>query len=117
MIKYVKCLRRHPDLAPQDFRRHWEEYKALWQALANHFGAERVSFSTTLAVDANDRILIERGTEDPFDGMVETWVVDAKDIEDGFSKPAAQPLLQQVYAKEHEFLDLGRCCFFFSADD
>ena len=56
MIKYVQCLRRHPDLSPADFRQHWEEYKGLWQELADHLMAIRVSFSTTLAIDANEQI-------------------------------------------------------------
>jgi hypothetical protein len=24
---------------------------------------------------------------------------------------------QELFSKQHEFLDLGRCCFFFCADD
>jgi hypothetical protein len=81
MIKYVQCLRRHPDLSPADFRQHWEEYKGLWQELADHLMAIRVSFSTTLAIDANEQIAIQRGTAEPFDGLVETWVKDAQDLE------------------------------------
>jgi hypothetical protein len=117
MIKYVQCLHRHPDLSPADFRRHWEEYKSLWQELADHMTAIRVSFSTTLAIDANDRIAIERGTAEPFDGLVETWVKDARDIVSQRSEPAAQELQRRVIDKQHEFLDLPQCCFFFTADD
>jgi len=117
MIKYVQCLRRHPDLSPADFRRHWEEYKALWQRLAEQAGAIRVSFSTTLAIDANDRIALQRGTEEAFDGLVETWAHDAIDLEQRLASHAVRELQQQIFGKQHEFLDLGRCCFFFCADD
>jgi len=117
MIKYVQCLRRHPDLSPADFRRYWEEYKVLWQSLAEEVGALRVSFSTTLAVEANDRIVLERGTEDPYDGLVETWAHDAHDLEARLSSKALQELQREIFSKQHEFLDLGRCCFFFCADD
>jgi len=117
MIKYVQCMRRHPDLSPADFRRHWEEYKPLWQALAEHMSAVRVSFSTTLAIDANDRIALERGTAEPFDGVVETWVKDARDLGLQRSDPAVQELQRRLFASQHEFLDLPQCCFFFAADD
>jgi hypothetical protein len=117
MIKYVQCLRRHPDLSPADFRRHWEDYKPLWQALADHLSAIRVSFSTTLAVDANERITLERGTAEPFDGLVETWVNDARDIATRRADPIAHELQKQIFAKQHDFLDLPQCCFFFTADD
>jgi hypothetical protein len=117
MIKYVQCLRRHPDLSPADFRRQWEEYKLLWQRLATQVAATRVSFSTTLAVDANDRIMLERGTDEPFDGLVETWAHDANELEQRLADTAVRGLVQEVFSKQHEFLDLGRCCFFFCADD
>jgi hypothetical protein len=117
MIKYIQCLRRHPDLTPAEFRRHWEEYKQLWQEVAARLAAERVAFTTTLAVDANDRIIIERGTDDPFDGIVETWANDAIDLQQRMTSPSFQGLQHQLVAKQHEFLDLGRCCFFFGADD
>jgi hypothetical protein len=117
MIKYVQCMRRHPDLSPADFRQHWEEYKALWQELAEHMSAIRVSFSRTLAIDANDRIALERGTAEPFDGVVETWVKDARDLEFQRSDPKVQDLQRRLFARQHEFLDLPQCCFFFTADD
>ena len=117
MIKYVQCLRRHSDLSQADFRRHWEEYKLLWQRLADQVGAIRVSFSTTLAVDANDRIVLQRGTEEPFDGLVETWAHDANELEARLDSPALRELVLAIFSKQHEFLDLGHCCFFFCADD
>ena len=117
MIKYVQCLRRHPDLSPADFRRYWEEYKVLWAEVARQLAATRVSFSTTLAIDANDRIAIERGTAEPFDGLVETWTHDAHDLEARRGDPAVQELERRLFAKQHEFLDLPQCCFFFTADD
>jgi hypothetical protein len=117
MIKHVQCLRRHPDLSPADFRRHWEEYKVLWQSLAEHVAAIRVSFSTTLTVEANDRIVMARGTEEPFDGLVETWAHDAHDLEERLASPAQRALQRELFSKQHEFLDLPRCCIFFCADD
>jgi len=117
MIKYVQCLRRHPDLSPADFRQHWEDYKGLWQSLADQVGAIRVSFSTTLAVEANDRIVMQRGTEEPYDGLVETWAHDAHDLQDRLASPEFRAARQELFSKQHQFLDLGRCCFFFCADD
>jgi hypothetical protein len=117
MIKYVQCLRRHPDLSPAEFRKHWEEYKVLWQDLSDQLAAIRVSFSTTLAIEANDRIAMERGTAEPFDGLVETWAHDAHELETRRAGPAAQEMQRRVFAKQHEFLDLPQCCFFFTADD
>ena len=117
MIKYVQCLRRHRDLSPADFRRHWEEYKLLWLRLASQVAAIRVSFSTTLAVDANDRIMMERGTDEPFDGMVETWAHDANELEQRLADPEVREMSLELFDKQHQFLDLGRCAFFFCADD
>ena len=117
MIKYVQCLHRHPDMSPAEFRRHWDDYKVLWQGFSEHTGATRVSYSTTLAIDANERIAIERGTADPFDGLVETWAQDGHDLEIPRGDATAHEIQHKVFAKQHEFLDLPRCCFFFTADD
>jgi len=117
MIKLVQCLRRHPDLSPADFRREWENYKPVWQAYADRFGAERVSFSTTLAVDANDRMAMERGTEEPYDAVVETWVHDAGDLDERLGHEGTATVRATILRLQHEILDLPRCCFFFTADD
>jgi hypothetical protein len=117
MIKHVQCLRRHPDLTPVDFRQHWDEYKPLWQALAERLGAVRVSFSTTLAVEANQLIVMQRGTDEPFDAIVETWAHDALDLGERMANPLAAGLRDEVVSKQHQFLDLGRCSFFFATDD
>ena len=117
MIKFVQCMRRHPDLSPADFRLHWEEYKPLWEAFARSIGAVRVSFSTTLAIEANQRLSLDRGTEEPFDGLVETWVEDAHDLDDRLASPELEAPQRELFTRQHAFLDLGRCCFFFTADD
>lgn len=117
MIKFVQCLRRHPDLSPADFRRLWEGYKPTWQAVAGQLGATRVSFSTTLAVEANDRLMMERGTDEAFDGLVETWVHDASDLDARRAAEPVQDLLRELSSKQHEMLDLARCSFFFCDDD
>ena len=117
MIKFVQCMRRHPDLTPAEFRRHWEEYKPHWLALAERVDAVRVSFSITLAVEANDRLALSRGTEEPFDGLVETWVKDAHDLDERLASHDLEEAQRDLFTRQHAFLDLGRCCFFFTADD
>ena len=117
MIKHIQCLRRHPDLTPADFRRHWEEYQPLWRALAVQLGAVRVAFSTTLAIEANQQIAMLRGSDEPFDALVETWVHDALDLVERFASPSAAELRNAVFARQHRFLDLDRCSFFFATDD
>lgn len=117
MIKLVQCLRRHPDMTPADFRRHWEEYKPAWEALAAQAGAHRVIFSLTLAIDANDRLALQRGTAEAYDGMVETWARDAQDLEERLADPTAQAAREEILRMQHGFLDLPQCCFFFAAED
>ena len=72
MIKFVQCMRRHPDLSPAEFRQQWEDYKPTWEAFAAMMSAVRVSFSTTLAIEANEQLSLNRGTEEPYDGVVES---------------------------------------------
>lgn len=117
MIKHVQCLRRHPDLTPAEFRHHWGEYQLLWRALAEQLRAVRVTFSTTLEVEANQQIVVLRGTQEPFDALVETWLHDALELGERFASPTAAEPRRAVFAKQHQFLDLGRCSFFFAADD
>lgn len=117
MIKFVQCVRRHPDLSPAEFRQHWEEYKPVWEAFVKRIGAVRVSFSTTLAIEANQRLSLDRGTEEPFDGLVETWIEDAHDLDKRLARPELESAERDLFSRQHAFLDLGRCCFFFTADD
>jgi len=117
MIKFVQCMRRHPDLTPAEFRQQWEDYKPAWEAFAALMNAVRVSFSTTLAIEANQQLSLNRGTEEPYDGVVETWIEDAHGLEELLATPVVEAAQRDLFTRQHAFLDLGRCCFFFTADD
>ena len=117
MLKFVQIIKRRSDLEIFDFRRHWGEYRGRLGPLLRENGAIRVDFSTTLAVEDNLRVMTERGTGEPYDGMVEAYFENAASIDAMMENPEFDLALKGLQALQEEFMDLGRSSFFFARDE
>lgn len=117
MIKFFQCVRRKPALSVAEFRRYREAYREKVQALAQASQAVRFAMSTTLRVEANITIMMSRGTDEPYDGLVEIWWKKGPDALADLSRPDIQVQLAELRRLQEEFMDLEHSSFFFGAEE
>ena len=115
MIQYIQCIKGKDQLTIPDFRRAFDEYGRMMRAIANRIGAERVEVSTTLAVEANLTVMLDRGTGLPFDGVVEIYIPSAREMAERLAHPDVAPMLQALQRFQEEFIDLESSRFFFAS--
>lgn len=117
MIKFIQCVRRKSGLSVAEFRQHWDAYREKVQILAEVSQAVRFAMSTTLRVEENIRIMMSRGTDEPYDGLVEIWWKKGPDALEILSRPEAQAQIGEVRHLQEEFMDLGKSSFFFGGEE
>jgi len=117
MLKLVQCVKGKDEIELLEFRHYWDEYRRRLEALLHEFGATRIDFSTTLAVEDNLRLMLSRGTREPYDGMVEIYFKNPTALRDALSNDREQRLLAELQTFQKEFIDLRRSTFFFAIDD
>ena len=117
MIKFIQCVRRKPNVSGAEFRRYWEAYREKVQALAQASQAVRFAMSTTLQVEENITIMMSRGTDQPYDGLVEIWWRKGPDAIQILNTPETQARVKAIRRLQEEFMDLGKSSFFFGAEE
>ena len=117
MIKFIQCVRRKSGLSVAEFRQHWDAYREKVQILAEVSQAVRFAMSTTLRVEENIRIMMSRGTDEPYDGLVEIWWKKGPDALEILSRPEARAQLEAIRHLQEEFMDLGKSSFFFGGEE
>ena len=115
MIRYVNCLKRRSDLTPSEFRECWNSsaFRSLVGRVAELSGAERYLMSLTLHVEANLRLMEDRGSGAPFDGIIEYWWKDAANLIDIYDSPEGQTLKGEMLEFQSAFIDQGASSAFF----
>ena len=75
MIRFIHCVKRHPDISVEEFRRHWNsrQFADLLARMGAVTKALRMRKNLTLMVDMNQELMQQRGSEEPFDGIIEAW--------------------------------------------
>ncbi len=117
MLKYVQCVKAQSDIELYEFRQYWNEYCSKFREWLKSFGLTRVHFSTTLAVEDNLKVMVERGTREPYDGMIQVFFENAESLRQLTEAPEFQTGLTDIQAMQEEFIDLERSTFFFAMDD
>ena len=79
MIKFMQCIKSKTGISLNDFRGHWQKYEEEFRAVAEAFGAVRVTLSTTLAVKENVQIMTTRKSAWPYEGVAELWLQLGRD--------------------------------------
>ena len=116
MIKFMQCIRRQPQLSVVDFRRHWDRYTQVWQELARLSEARRMVTSVGLDIDQNTSIQLARGTQEPFDGVLEVWWLNGEQVSKYLQDPALKEKLASMRQLQEEFVDLASSSFFFASE-
>lgn len=127
MIKLTFCLRRRPDLSPEEFRRYWkEEHGPLVRDRAGMLGIRKYQQVHTLDEPELHRALQARngGAPPPFDGIAEAWVDDVETFRAGTGTAESRQAARELREDEARFIDLpnspmwlGQEIVFFLADD
>ena len=117
MIKFIQCVKAKSDLSIPEFRGHWQEYEKRAQAIAGATDAVRVVANLTLAVEQNLEIQLNRGTSEPFDGVLEISWYNAAGLGKALEDEEIQQLLASFQEYQGEFIDLDRSSFFFTSEE
>jgi len=119
MIRFITCLRRRPDLSIAEFRALWDsaEFDALIRRTANMAGALHHVKSATLSVDANNLVQIYRGTDEPFDGVLEYFLPNAAGLMKQAEQGAYWDLQREMVTFQERMADMSRSVAFFTDHD
>ena len=108
MLKLTFCLRRRPDLSPEEFSRYWlETHGPLVRERAEALGIRRYQQVHTLDEPKLHGALQARngGGPPPFDGIAEVWIDSLEDFRAG-RDPASRQAAAELLADERNFIDL-----------
>ena len=116
MIRYINCVKRRPDISIEQFRQYWNsnEFADLINQVVALSGAKRFSKSATLVVEANTLLQQQRGSADPFDGVLEYWWDKAAHLDTLFDKPEVTDLMQRMLDYQRQFIDFSHSSIFFT---
>ena len=119
MIRYINCFRRKPDISPEDFREYWNgaEFDELVEKVAQLTNALSHSKTLTLQVEMGQRLIDDRGMDEPYDGVLEYHWDNANRLKHFYEAPEAKQLSEQVTKYQSQFIDLSRSTAFFTEDE
>lgn len=117
MITFIQCVKRRPELSIQQFRESWRAYAAQAEALARLTGAVGLSINTTLAVEPNIQVRLQRGTSEPYDGLLKLSWPNAAGMKEQLERPDVAAALEAFRSHQETFIDLERSSFFFGSEE
>ena len=117
MIKFVMCLRRHPDLTREQFQDYWKNKHApLFQSFVEVHHAIRYVQDHTIDSPVNQMLRESRGMEPEFDGVAEVWFESEQAFADAMSSPEGQQLGATLAQDESNFIDHTRSSAFLAEE-
>lgn len=117
MIKFVYCVRRHPRLSAEEFRKYWlEKHGPLVRQQAQALRAKRYIQSHTLDSPLNAFAQQTRGTQPAYDGITEVWWQSLEDLAAALQTPEGQKANATLGEDEARFCDLPNCSVFLTEE-
>jgi hypothetical protein len=116
MIRFINCVRRRKDISVEEFRRYWNspEFEYQFERLFIIVQPRKFAKNLTLQVSANEQIRQERGSGEPFDGTLEYWWHDARELLEKYDAPEAQEIRKEMFEYQKQFIDHSGCRAFFT---
>lgn len=107
MIRFIHCVKRRSDVSVEKFRQYWNSarFSELIEQLANLTGAIQVEKNLTLIVEANTKLMQERGSHEPFEGILEIWWDNAKSLTELVETQEIAELMKTMEAYQSQFVD------------
>lgn len=109
MIKLTFCLRRKPELSPDEFSQYWrEEHGPLVRDRAEVLGIRKYQQVHTVDEHELHDALQRRngGAPAPFDGIAEVWVDDVETFRGGTGTDESRQAARELLEDEGRFIDL-----------
>ena len=117
MFKITFCLRRRPDLTPEQFDAYWRDTHApLVRRHAAALGIRRYVQSMRFESDLAAAVAKVRGAPQPFDGVAELWFDSLEAAKAGFSTAAGRAAGRALLEDEARFIDLEHSPIWFAAE-
>lgn len=103
-------------MSHEQFRSYWQDdqFDSLIGEMASSTLANRFVKNLTLTVEANVRIMQDRGSAEPFDGVIEYWWSNAKELMEIFDTPEFKIVADKLLAYQKEFIDVENSSGFFT---
>ena len=116
MIRFLHCVKRRPELSPEEFRRRWNDpaFGDLIDQVAAATGAIRVERNLTLIIEQNVELMLERGSAEPFDATLEVWWESGQSLNALSNSPAFEAMLDAMTEQQRQFIDFSASRRFFT---
>jgi hypothetical protein len=100
----------------QEFRRHWDSpaFSELMERAVDALHPSRHARNLSLQVGANIRIMESRGSDEPYDGIIEWWWESAAQLAPLLDTTRAQEAIREITAFQAQFVDFGSSPSFFT---
>jgi hypothetical protein len=116
MIKLIQCVHARSATPKAEFQRQWQEYGEQLRARATELGAVRIVLDTTLSIEVNQRLLQERGSMEPFDGVAEIWWDRGAELLEKADDKEMSSRIDRLREIQQSFMDVERSSFFFALE-
>ena len=106
MIKFVMCLRRHPDMTREQFQEYWmHQHGPFFMKNAATMRAKKYVQSVTVDTPLNEGLKNSRGMLPEFDGVAEVGFDSEADLMEAMNTPEGQKLSAALLEDEGKFID------------
>jgi len=109
MVKIVFCLRRLPQLTPDEFQRYWHEVHA--PLVRKHQKTLRIVRYVQFHSDfgtLTKKLRAFRNSPKPYDGVAEIWYENREALETLGKDPDARAASRELLEDEKRFVDLAQ---------
>jgi len=115
MIRFIHCMKRRPELTTAEFREYWnsQEFAGLLDRMADMVGSVSMMKNLTFNIEMNNELMQERGSEEPYDGILEVWCENASDLQ-GINSDEGEALRAEMEAYQEKFVDFKASKRFFT---
>jgi hypothetical protein len=112
-------MKRRSDVTLDQFRSFVasQAFDRLVEGLAVETSAVRWSKTVTLEIAANAALMAERGSDEPFDAILEVWWRSAKELSALAESSRAGELIAEMQACQAPYVDFQRSVRFFTEWD
>ncbi len=116
MIRFVHCMKRRSDVDQAEFRQFWNsaEFDALNRRLLAIVQPIQARRTLVLDIDENRKMMHERGGAEPFDGIIELWFDNGRDLARFNADAEYLALMAEMEALQSRFVDFSRSARFFT---
>ena len=118
MVKFIMCLRRHPDMTREQFQDYWlNKHAPLFKSFAETFRAKRYIQDHTLETPLNAMLRESRGMLEPYDGVAVVWFESEEELVAAMSSPEGQRVSGLLLEDESTFVDHAKSMAFIAKEE